>query len=72
LAASGFALLDQRAFTAGLATGAELQRGTPPDSGTELDVPLITGRTVKARIGLPNSKHAHTIRSVVAVYADEI
>jgi hypothetical protein len=56
----------------GQATGAELQRGTPPDSGTELDVPLITGRTVKARIGLPNSKHAHTIRSVVTVYADEI
>jgi hypothetical protein len=56
----------------GQATGAELTAGSPPDSGTELDVLLITGRTVKARIGLPNIKHANTIRSVVTVYADEI
>jgi hypothetical protein len=56
----------------GQATGAELQVGSPPDSGTELDVLLITGRTVKARIGLPDTKQANTIRSVVTVYADEI
>jgi hypothetical protein len=56
----------------GQATGAELQVGSPPDCGTELDVLLITGRTVKARIGLSNTKHANTIRSVVTVYADEM
>jgi hypothetical protein len=56
----------------GQATGAELQVGSPPDCGTELDVPLITGRSVKARIDLPNTKPANTIRSVVTVYADEI
>ncbi|MGC2079364.1 MAG: hypothetical protein WA728_25745 [Xanthobacteraceae bacterium] len=56
----------------GQATGGELQTGSPPISGTELDVPLITGRVVKARIGLPDRKHTRRAGTVVAVYADEI
>jgi hypothetical protein len=54
------------------ATGGELQTGSPPTSGTELDVPLITGRTVKARIGLPDTTHTGRVGAVVTVYADEI
>jgi len=43
--------------------------------GTRLDVPLITGRTVKAEISpLPNAKQAKPFfrGSVVSVYADEL
>jgi hypothetical protein len=50
----------------------ELQTGSPRISGTELEVPLITGRIVKARIGLHDTKHARRIGAVVTVYADEI
>jgi hypothetical protein len=56
----------------GQATGGELQTGSPPISGTELEVPLITGRIVKARIGLHDTKHARRVGAVVTVYADEI
>jgi hypothetical protein len=56
----------------GQATGGELQTGSPPISGTELDVPLITGRIVKARIGLPDTKHIKRVGAVVTVFADEI
>jgi hypothetical protein len=60
----------------GQATGRELHNGPPPASGTELDVPLITGRTVKARIGSlhrEGRKRSGTAVSVVTdVYADEI
>ena len=35
----------------GQATGRELHTGPPPDHSTVLEVPLISGRTVKARIG---------------------
>jgi hypothetical protein len=56
----------------GQATGGELEPGSPPPSGTELEVPLITGRTVKARIGLPNTKRQWSVSTVVTVYADEI
>ena len=56
----------------GQATGRDLHNGPPPDRGTELDVPLITGRTVKARIGLPSTKGSKTRVTVISVYADEI
>jgi hypothetical protein len=56
----------------GQGTGGELQTGSPPISGTELDVPLITGRTVKARIGLPDTRHIRRVGAVVTVHADEI
>jgi hypothetical protein len=56
----------------GQATGGELEPGSPPPSGTELEVPLTTGRTVKARIGLPNTKRHWSVSTVVTVYADEI
>jgi len=56
----------------GQATGGELQAGSTPACGTELEVPLITGRTIKARIGLPSTKHYKALGAVVTVYADEI
>jgi hypothetical protein len=40
-----------RLKSGGQATGRELRTGPPPDHGTVLDVPLVTSRTVKARIG---------------------
>lgn len=59
----------------GQATSRDLHNGPQPDNGTELDVPLITGRTVKARIGshntAPNTR-GRAFRPVVSVYADEI
>jgi hypothetical protein len=59
----------------GQATGRDLHNGSPPASGTRLDVPLITGRIVKAEIGpLPNAKQAKLAfrSSVVNVYAHEL
>ena len=57
----------------GQATGRELHTGSPPLSGTQVNVPLISGRTVKARIGLPNTKHGEAAgTAVVTVDADEI
>ena len=60
----------------GQATGGELEPGSPPPSGTELEVPLITGRTVKAETGpsLPNNQPSKPFfrGSVVNVYADEL
>jgi hypothetical protein len=53
-----------------------LRTGPPPDHGTMLDVPLITGRTVKARIGPfhreGSMKKGPAVPSVTEVYADEI
>jgi len=40
-----------RLKSGGQATGRELCTGPPPNHGTVLEVPLITGRTVKAQIG---------------------
>jgi hypothetical protein len=58
----------------GQATGRELHTGQPPDHSTVLEVPLITGRTVKARIG-PFHREGSTKRgvrsSVTEVYAEE-
>ena len=58
------------------ATGRELHTGPPPDHSIVLDVPLITGRTVKARIG-PFHTEGETNETgvpllVTEVYGDEI
>jgi hypothetical protein len=60
----------------GQATGRELHTGPPPDHSTVLEVPLVSGRTVKARIG-PSHTERVTRRGspgsyVTEVYADEI
>jgi hypothetical protein len=60
----------------GQATGRELHGGPPPDRSTVLDVPLVTGRTVKVRIGpfyIKGTRRKGTgISFVTEVYADEI
>jgi hypothetical protein len=62
-----------RLKSGGQATGRDLHVGSPPASGTCLDVPLITGRVVKAQIAsLPNTKHARPLRSVLSLHADEL
>jgi hypothetical protein len=62
-----------RLKSGGQATGRDLHTGSPPTSGIRLEVPLITGRIVKAQIAsLPNTKHAKPLRSVLSVYADEL
>jgi hypothetical protein len=57
-------------------TGRELYKGPPPASGTELEVPLIRGGTVKARIGSfhtePSKRGGIAVTVVTEVYADEI
>jgi hypothetical protein len=40
-----------RLKSGGQATGHELHDGPPPDHSTVLGVPLVSGRTVNARIG---------------------
>ena len=56
--------------------GRELYKGAPPASGTELEVPLLPGGTVKARIGLlhtePSKRGGVAATVVTEVYADEI
>jgi hypothetical protein len=57
------------------ATGLELHKGLPPASGTELEVPLMRGGSVKARIGSStNTKRIGgvSILVVAEVHADEI
>jgi hypothetical protein len=63
-----------RLKSGGQATGRDLHNGSPPAFGTRLDVPLITGRMVKAQIGsLPNTQAKPFFRGgVVSVYADEL
>ena len=55
--------------------GRVLYRGPPPASGTELEVPLLRGGTVKARISLSHTEErggfAGTVVSKI-IYADEI
>jgi hypothetical protein len=46
----------------GQATGRELRTGPPPNHSTVLKVPLVSGRTVKARIGRFRSKGKHEKR----------
>jgi hypothetical protein len=63
-----------RLKSGGQATGRDLHAGQPPASGTRVDVPLITGRVVKAQIrSLQDTKQFRALRSsVVNVYADEL
>jgi hypothetical protein len=65
-----------RLKSGGQATGGELRIGPPPDHGAVLDVPLIIGRAVKARIGPYHmeggKKKGASVTSVTEVYADEM
>jgi len=61
-----------RLKSGGQAISHKLYAGSPPVRGTELYVPLITGRTLKVRIGLPATKRNESVGTVVTVYADEI
>jgi hypothetical protein len=62
-----------RLKSGGQATGRELHRGPLPEFGTELDVPLTTGPTVKARIGFPPTElNKPGSTGVSEVFADEI
>jgi hypothetical protein len=65
-----------RLKSGGQATGRGLRTGPPPADGTVLDVPLVTGRTVKAWIGPfyreGSVKQGTALPSVTEVYADEI
>jgi hypothetical protein len=57
------------------ATGLELYKGSPPASGTELEVPLIRGGSVQARIGSStDTKRIGGAQVLVVreVHADEI
>jgi len=57
------------------ATGLELCKGSPPASGTELDVPLIRGGSVQARIGSTTDTKrigGDSILVVAEVQGDEI
>ena len=60
----------------GQATGRELHTGPPPDNGTVLEVPLVSGRTIKAWIGRSHTDRVTRRGSpgshVTEVYADEI
>jgi hypothetical protein len=61
----------------GQATGRELHAGPPPDDSTVLDVTLLSGRTVKARIGPFQTegvmrRKGSAITLVTEIYADEI
>jgi len=62
-----------RLKSGGQATGRELHNGVPPELGTELDVPLTTGRIVKARVSSSDAKFSKASGDVAtAVYANEI
>jgi len=57
------------------ATGLELYKGSPPAPGTELEVPLMRGGSVQARIGnTTNTKRlgGASFLVVAEVHADEI
>jgi hypothetical protein len=61
----------------GQAIGRELHTGPLPDHSTVLEVPLVSGRTVKARVG-PFFKEGvmrrpgTAVTLVTEIYADEI
>jgi hypothetical protein len=65
-----------RLKSGGQATGRELRTGPPPVRGAVLDVPLITGRSVKARIGPFHRegglKQSTAFPCVTEVFAEEI
>jgi hypothetical protein len=57
------------------ATGRELYEGSLPASGTELEVPLMRGGWVKARIGSSTKTKriaGYAVKVVTEVHADEI
>ena len=57
------------------ATGRELHEGSPPTSGTELEVPLMRGGSVQARIGSATTTKrigGYAVKVITAVHADEI
>jgi hypothetical protein len=57
------------------ATGLELYKGSPPDFGTEFEVPLMRGGSVKTRIrSSTNTKRigGAVVRVVTEVHAEEI
>jgi hypothetical protein len=65
-----------RLKSGGQATGRELHSGPPPEHSTVLEVALVSGRTVNARVG-PSHKERVFRRGapgsyVTEVYADEI
>ena len=56
-------------------TGRELREGSPPASGTELEVPLMRGGWVKARIGTSTTTKrigGYAVKVVTEIHADEI
>ena len=62
-----------RLKSGGQATGRQLHSGLLPEFGTELDVPLTTGRAVKAWIGLSHTElNKPGSTGVSEVFADEI
>jgi hypothetical protein len=66
-----------RLKSGGQATGRELHNGPPPDHSTVLKVPLVSGRTVKARIGPAHTERAMRRKGsaftvITEVDADEI
>jgi hypothetical protein len=65
-----------RLKSGGQATGRELHTGLPPSHSTVLDVPLVSGRIVKARIGPSHTervvRRGNPSSHVTEVYADEI
>jgi hypothetical protein len=65
-----------RLKSGGQATGRDLHTGPPPNHSTVLEVPLFSGRSVKARIGPFQTnglmKRGSVVSSVTEVYADEI
>jgi len=57
------------------ATGLELYKGSPPASGTELEVPLMRGGTIKARVASSTgTRRIGGVPTLVVteVHADEI
>jgi hypothetical protein len=65
-----------RLKSGGQGTGRELRTGQPPDQGTVLEVALVSGRTVKARIGPfhreGSMRKGTAVQLVTEVCADEI
>src|SRR5262249_775947 len=54
--------------------GREVYKGPPPASGTELEVPLLRGGTVKARIGSSPTEERGGVPGTLVpqiLYADE-
>ena len=57
------------------AIGRELHEGSPPASGTELEVPLMRGGSVQARIGSSTTTKrigGYAVKVITVVHADEI